>query len=177
MALDDRSRPPARQPQTFADLFLREWPRVVGIAQQIMHSPSRSEEVAQEAFLAFYRRFGDDLPERPGAWLHRAAAHGALNVLRGEDRRRLREEREARLDAQSAPDPGDLVAAREEVLQVRRALLRLKEPQATLLVLRYGGFSYNEIAQALGLPVTQIGTRLRRAELQLRKEIHHAARR
>ncbi len=177
MALDDRGRPPQRQPRTFDELFLQEWPRVVGVAQQITHSLARSEEVAQETFLAFYRRFGDSLPERPGAWLYRAVAHGALNALRGEDRRRLREERDARLAPRSAPDPGDLVAAREEVLLVRRALLRLREPQATLLALRYGGFSYNEMAQALGLPVTQIGTRLRRAELQLRKEIDHAARR
>ena len=174
MALEETGRTPARQPQTFDELFLREWPRAVRIAQQITHSLSRSEEVVQEAFLAFYRRFDGEVPEQPGPWLYRAAAHGALNALREDGRRRLREEHEARLDAASSPDPGDLVAAREEVQAVRLALSRLQEGQATLLALRYSGFSYNEIAQTTGLPVSQIGTRLRRAELRLRKEMDHA---
>lgn len=177
MALDGTGKPPARQPQAFDELFLREWPRLVRIAQQITHSPSRSEEVAQEVFLAFFRRFGDDLPENSGSWLYRAAAHGALNALRGEGRRRLREERDARLSRESAPDPSELVAAREEIQTVRTALGRLQATQATLLALRYSGLSYNEIAQTMGLPVGQLGTRLRRAELRLRKEMDHAARR
>ncbi len=177
MALDDTGKPHGRDSQTFEELFLQEWPRVVGIAQQITRSAAQSEEVAQEAFLAFYRRFGDALPDRPAAWLHRAVAHGALNLLRGEGRRRLREERGTRLEAGDAPDPGDLMAAQEEILLVRTALGRLREAEATVLALRYSGFSYNEIAQATGLPVSQIGTRLRRAELRLRKEIDYAARR
>ncbi len=176
MALDETGSPPARQPEAFDDLFVSEWPRVARIAQQITHSASRSEEVAQEVFLAFYRRFGDALPERPASWLYRAAAHGALNAVRGEGRRRQREEREARLTVASAPDPGELAAAREEIRAVRSALGRLGEAQATLLALRYSGLSYNEIAQAMGVRVGQIGTRLRRAELRLRKEMDHASR-
>ncbi len=175
MALDETGKP-VRQPEAFDDLFAREWPRLVRIAQQITHSASRSEEVAQEVFLAFYRRFGDMLPERPAAWLHRAAAHGALNAVRGGERRRLREQRDARMAVPSAPDPGELVAAREEIRAVRAALGRIGENQATLLALRYGGLSYNEIAQAMGVRVGQIGTRLRRAELRLRKEMDHAPR-
>jgi RNA polymerase sigma factor (sigma-70 family) len=176
MALDETGRRPSRQRDGFDGVFLKEWPRVVRVAQQITHSPSRSEEVAQEVFLAFYRRFGDELPEHAGAWLYRAAAHAALNDVRGEGRRRLREAREARMEDPSVPDPGELVAAREEVGTLRQALARLREAEATLLALRFSGLSYNEIAQTLDVPVSQIGTRLRRAELRLRKEMDHVAR-
>ena len=176
MSLEETGSPPTRRPRTFDELFLSEWPRVVRVARQITHSQSWSEEVAQEVLLAFYRRFGADFPERPGPWLYRAAAHGALNELRGEGRRRVREERDARLWDRGAPDPGDLVATREEIAELRRSLTRLKQGEATLLALRYSGFSYNEIAQTMGLPVGQIGTRLRRAELRLRKEMDHATR-
>ena len=176
MALDETGRLPARQPEGFDGVFLKEWPRVVRIAQQITHSASRSEEVAQEVFLAFYRRFGVEPPERPGPWLYRAAAHTALNEVRGEGRRRLREAREAPTEYQGGPDPGELALAREEIEAVRSALGRLRQAEATLLALRYGGLSYNEIAQAMDVPVAQIGTRLRRAELRLRKEMDHVAR-
>jgi len=174
MPLDDRGR--SRDDDAFDELFVREWPRVVRIAQQITHSLPRSEEVAQDVFLAFHRRFPDELPERPGAWLHRSCARAALNDVRSERRRRSREEREARLGTVPAPDPGEVAAAREEVRAVREALGRLKAGQAELLALRYGGLSYNEIAQATGVPVGQIGTRLHRAEMSLRREMQHAAR-
>lgn len=176
MALDETGKVSARQPQGFEELFLSEWPRVARVAQQITRSSAQGEEVAQEVFLAFYRRFGEAWPEHPAAWLCRAAAHTALNAVRGEGRRRAREDREGRSAAAPAADPGELLAAREEARALRGALGRLREEQATLLALRYSGFSYNEIAQVTGTPIGQIGTRLRRAELALRKEYGDAAR-
>jgi RNA polymerase sigma-70 factor (ECF subfamily) len=40
-----------------------------------------------------------------------------------------------------------------------------------VLVLRYSGLSYVEIAEAMGVKTTHIGTMLRRAERALRKEV------
>src|SRR5207249_3848053 len=54
---------------------------------------------------------------------------------------------------------------------VRQALRRLPERSASVLVLRYSGLSYAEVAEALGVGVGQIGTLLRRAEERLRKEL------
>ncbi len=48
---------------------------------------------------------------------------------------------------------------------------RLKRRHAALLILRYSGLSYSEVATALAIPVSQVGVRLRRAEAALRKEV------
>jgi len=46
----------------------------------------------------------------------------------------------------------------------------LKKPQSQLLILRSHGLTYHEIAQALDINPTSIGTLLRRAEEAFRKE-------
>jgi RNA polymerase sigma-70 factor (ECF subfamily) len=59
--------------------------------------------------------------------------------------------------------------------EVRAALARLNPKQASVLVLRYSGLSYAEVAEALGVRVGQVGTLLRRAEAALKKEMSHAS--
>jgi RNA polymerase sigma-70 factor (ECF subfamily) len=58
----------------------------------------------------------------------------------------------------------------EEQDRVRLVLARLKKPQSQLLILRSHGLTYDEIAQALDINPTSIGTLLRRAEEAFRKE-------
>jgi RNA polymerase sigma-70 factor (ECF subfamily) len=53
--------------------------------------------------------------------------------------------------------------------QVRAALARLKPKQGQLLLLRQMGFSYRELAEALGVSPNSIGTLLARAEKAFRK--------
>jgi len=161
---------------SFEGLFSGEWPKVARIAQRILGDQGRAEEVAQDVFLAFYQRFGGDIPSAPGPWLYAAAAHAALNTLRGDGRRQRREESDVRASVTTAPDPALVAEAAEDRRELRQALRRLKPQSAKLLALRYSGLSYNEIAQTLELPVAQVGTRLRRAEMQLRKEMQHEAR-
>jgi len=58
---------------------------------------------------------------------------------------------------------------------IRDALSRIPGRHAAVLVLRYSGLSYTEMAAALGVPVNTVGTRLRRAEARLRKEVGDAS--
>lgn len=163
----------------FDRLFLAEYARVVGIAHRILRDADEAEDVAQEVFYAFLRRHPADA-SYAAAWLYQAAAHTALNVIRGKRRRSHREQTEAQQherlhsDRQSALDPQGAAIRTEEQQEVRRALARLPEKSATVLALRYSGLSYAEIAGALGVGVNQVGTLLRRAEEMIRKELHHA---
>ena len=59
------------------------------------------------------------------------------------------------------------------LLLVGSALGKLRPATAALLALRYSGLSYAEVATALGIPVDQVGTRLRRAQEAFRKEVLH----
>jgi RNA polymerase sigma factor (sigma-70 family) len=159
---------------TFDELFLAEYGRVVGIARRILGDGHEAEDVAQDVFCDFYRRHPADAPYA-APWLYRAAAHTALNVVRGKKRRRRREESDvldqSRLGLSAADDPEESIRIAEQRKEVRVALARLPEKSAAVLALRYSGLSYAEVAAALGVRTNAIGTLLRRAEAALRKEM------
>ena len=156
----------------FERLFRAEYGRVVAVAARVLGSGSQADDVAQDAFLALHRRHCSDQPWA-GGWVCAAAAHLALNVLRA-DRRRNRRER-----ASSEPverlDPAATVELASDRRVVRAALARLSRRSATVLVLRHSGFSYAEIAAAVGVKQGAVGTMLRRGESALRKEVDRAS--
>jgi len=126
--------------------------------------------VAQEVFIDFHRLHSASAQYAP-AWLHRAAAHAALNRLRGARRRQRREVSQATDESTQSVDPQKQVEVNEDRRRVRQALARLAPKPAAVLVLRASGLSYAEVAQALGVGTGQVGTLLRRAESALRKEV------
>ena len=156
----------------FERLFRAEYARVVGIAHRVLADQAEAEDVAQEVFVSFYRAHPADVAYAP-AWLHAAAAHAALNALRGRDRRMRREAAHAiPLEAPAtSDDPADAAVASETRDEVRAILARLPERSAAMLALRYAGLSYAEIAAALGVRASSVGTLLRRAEDAFRREL------
>ena len=127
------------------------------LAYSVVGDSQAAQDVAQEVFLAAYRRFPGDY-ERAAGWVRVAAVHTALNVIRGERRRGRRE-----LLVQvvgSLPSAEDIVIDRESRAEVRRVLRRLPRRSAAVLVMRHGGMSYVEIAEALGVKVGTVGTLL-----------------
>lgn len=155
----------------FERLFRTEYGRVVGIALRVTGDRARAEDVAQDAFLALHRRHCSDQPWA-AAWVCAAAAHGALNAVRG-DRRRGRREHLAATDAASS-DPAVAVERADDARLVRAALRALSPRMATVLVLRHSGLSYAEVAAAMKVKQADVGTMLRRAESALRKEVDRA---
>jgi RNA polymerase sigma factor (sigma-70 family) len=152
----------------FESFFRNHYRAVVRLAQSVVGDPQGAQDVAQDVFLAAYRRFPDDY-ERAAGWVRVAAVHTALNLLRGE---RRRDRRQLRVHVvNSLPSVEDTVMDRERRADVRRVLRRLPRRSAAVLVMRHGGMSYAEIAEALGVKVGNVGTLLRRAECALRKEM------
>ena len=159
---------PALSP-SFESLFRREYARVAAIAQRVVRDADEAEDVAQDVFVSFYRKHPADAGYAP-AWLHAAAAHTALNAIRSRERRGRRETAHA-YDVDQTVDPQRAAEDAETRDEVRAALARMDERAASLLALRYSGLSYDEIAAALGLRKTSIGTLLSRAEEAFRKEV------
>jgi RNA polymerase sigma factor (sigma-70 family) len=160
-------------PTGFERLFADEYTRVTLIARRILGDAAAAEDVAPEVFLDLHRRFGDDPGAHAPGWLHAATAHSALNTLRGRRRRAAREERSAH-EPRREEDPQAAVELAETRRAVRASLDRIPRWHATVLALRYSGLSYAEVATALGIGVNGVGTRLRRAEACLRKEVGDA---
>ncbi|MDQ6847154.1 MAG: sigma-70 family RNA polymerase sigma factor [Candidatus Dormibacteraeota bacterium] len=169
------SAPPAAAMTTdlaFERVFRAEYAKVVAIAARVLGDRARGEEVAQDAFLALHRRQCSE-QAWAGGWVCAAAAHMALNVLRG-DRRRGRREQLASAPTE-AIDPAMTVERGDDGRVLRIALERLPQRAATVLVLRHSGLSYAEVAAAMGVKQNDVGTMLRRAEAALRKEVERAA--
>jgi len=148
-------------------IYRAQYPRIVGIAGRVLGDRGQAEDVAQEAFLGLART---TMPAdaAPG-WLAVAAAHLALNALRG-DARRSRRERVVAVPEQ-VEDVAERVVTDDSRARVRAALVRLPRTQGLVVVLRHSGLSYQEIATALDLPAGSVGTTLRRAEAAVRKEL------
>jgi RNA polymerase sigma factor (sigma-70 family) len=152
----------------FESFFRDHYRTVVRLAYSVVGDSQGAQDVAQDAFLAAYRRFPGDYEQAAG-WVRVAAVHTALNVLRGE---RRRDKRQLLVQVvTSLPIAEDTVIDRESRAEVRRVLRRLPRRSAAVLVMRHGGMSYVEIAEALGVKVGNVGTLLRRAESALRKEM------
>ncbi len=169
----DQDRP--LTPLGFERFFRSNYPVVMRIASSVVGDSHLAQDVAQDAFIAAQRRF----PEPEGcdhaaAWVRTAAAHLALNAVRGR-RRRYDHQQRGGVDV-SPPGPEDVVLDRESGAELRTALSRLPRHAATVLLLRHSGLSYADVAQAMDVKVNQVGTMLRRAEAALRKEVEHGAR-
>ena len=103
------------------------------------------------------------------SWLYRIAANAALDALR-------RERPAAEIDQGSLADPAagpeGTVEQDQRAAQVRRAIAQLSEPLRMVLILReYQELTYQEIADALDIPVGTVMSRLNSARALLRKEL------
>lgn len=94
-----------------------------------------------------------------------------LNSIR-DWKRREQYELQAGRWALEEPDqlsPAELLAKEEERRLVRMVLSSMNERRAQLLILRYSGLSYKEIASTLDLAPASIGPLLVRAEREFKK--------
>jgi RNA polymerase sigma factor (sigma-70 family) len=170
-----RSSPPQASVPSFEEFFREQYPAVVRIAFGVVGDAQAAQDVAQDVFISAFQRFSDPrASDHACAWVRVAAAHTALNAIRGERRR----DRRQQLSAVGVPPmgPEETVLDRESQAEVRRALSRLPRRAATVLVLRHNGLSYAEVAEAMNVKVGHVGTMLRRAESALRKELQNASR-
>src|SRR3984893_4817420 len=120
--------------ESFEALFSAEYGRVTGIANRVLADPHEAEDVAQEVFIDFNRLHSASAPYA-AAWLYRAAAHKALNGVRGRRRRERRELSQATDETSRTMDPQHVLEVTEDRRQVRQALARLSPKPAAVLVL------------------------------------------
>ena len=158
----------------FEDLFLRYYPQVYRVLFGVVGNAQEAEDLVQETFIVLYRR-PPRLPNATalGPWLYRVAVNRGYNALRGARRARLRVE-QLPIDAAQPDDPAAEYLRREERARVRLTLARLAERDAKLLLLRYAGLSYAEIAAAMEVAAGSVGTLLVRAERAFTKAYGHA---
>jgi RNA polymerase sigma factor (sigma-70 family) len=151
----------------FEATFEAQYPRIARLIARVVHDPARAEELAVDVFWKLWRK-SSDVGENVDAWLSRAAVCAGLDELRKQTRRARYERFASWLRA--PPTPEALHSATEEQARVRAVLIILDRRQAEMLLLRSDGLGYREIAQALEVSPTSVGTLLSRAQESFRKE-------
>jgi RNA polymerase sigma-70 factor (ECF subfamily) len=162
---------PADREAAFEAAFNEHYARVYGVLFRLMGDRAAAEDLTVETFWRLWQRTPRPTDNLAG-WLYRVAVRLGYNALRAA-RRRARYELEAgteALDSNAPPDPAEAVELAERREQVRAALRRLPERDATLLLLRSAGLSYKELAAALGVAPGSVGTLLARASEAFERE-------
>lgn len=144
-------------------LFEEAFPPLHRYCVRLTGDPDVAQDVAQEAFVRLVRDQVQGPPAALRGWLFRVAGNLIRDRYRvTENRRRLLEEHPVAPDG--PPNPEMELERRQTVDGVRRALDQLSERDKTLLLMREEGFSYQEMADAVGVKATSIGTLLARAQ-------------
>jgi RNA polymerase sigma factor (sigma-70 family) len=131
-----------------------------------------AEDVTQEVFLRLHGQL--DQAQRGGmlrGWLLRVTANVARNLLRTRRRATVRDEAFGVEMMQTAGSvaPDDELTRKVEIAKAQRALGKLKEPLRSCLLLRHEGLAYREIATALGIKESSVGSLIVRGRSKFMK--------
>lgn len=160
--------------EALAEVYRRHAGSAYALARRLLRNAALAEEVVQELFIRLW-----DKPERfdPSRGSLRAFllsdTHGrALDLIRSEDSRRRREEREAQLVPVDSRDLEAEVWALVSSETVRDSLSRLSEHERRAIELAYfDGQTYQEVAQTLGEPEGTVKSRIRSGLKRLRTDL------
>ncbi|MCP4304106.1 MAG: SigE family RNA polymerase sigma factor [bacterium] len=153
--------------EDFESFYQRQYPRAVGLAYALAGKRHLAEEIAQDAFIAGYRRW-DRISryERPELWLRRVVVNRSTSVLR----RRMTEVKAIpRLRAASESMP-PLEPNSDAVWDSVRDLPRRQAQTVALFYLE--DLPIEQIADILECSPGSVKTHLRRARERLGHKLH-----
>jgi RNA polymerase sigma-70 factor (ECF subfamily) len=134
-------------------------------------SAAEAEELTQEVYFKLWENLHR---YNPGSNFMAWAWRVAKNLLIDSYRRCYRERSAAWLDPEiidrlpASDDPHEESVRRQRLRIISAGLRQLPEELATLILMRdFSGLSYQEIAEALELPIGTVKSRLNRARLEL----------
>ena len=153
--------------EAFAELVRRHVNLVHSAALRQVRSPQLAEEVAQCAFLKLARQAGQFAPDTVlAAWLYQVTRREAVDVIRREARRQLREQIATEMNITNATD-ADWTHI-EPLLD--EAMCALEESDRTVILLRYfENKSLREVGATLGTSDDAAQKRVSRAIERLRE--------
>lgn len=157
----------------FETLFKDNWPFVYRLLYRLVGDPAEAEDLALETFFRLYQHHPSSQSEfNLGGWLRKVATNLGLHSIRGFKRRERYEMSAGKGVLEEMPEnhPAEILAQEEERRLARMALAKMNDRQAQLLILRYSGLAYKEIAQTLGLSPSSVGPLLLRAEREFEKQ-------
>ncbi|HEY0172579.1 MAG TPA: sigma-70 family RNA polymerase sigma factor [Pyrinomonadaceae bacterium] len=157
---------------------VRRWERkIFALAYGILGSPEDARDASQETFIAAYRNLQGFRGEaKVSSWLHRIAVNQCISR-----QRRARVRAETALEDETGADGGGLLKtataespagateSKQRAEAVRRAVASLpQELREVVLMKEFEELTFQEIAEALQVPLSTVKSRLYTALRQLR---------
>ena len=159
------------QAEAFGELVRIHQTSIFNVCYRMTGERREAEDLAQEAFIRAYERIGTFDVERPfGPWMRRVAANVCLNHLSAQkpEEAEFDDEREV----VNAPSKEASREVQEEAEQIRMALASLPSHYRAVIELRhYQELSYDEIAAAMKIPLSDVKSHLFRARKLLAEKL------
>lgn len=157
-----------RDAQTFLQVIEEHKAIIYKVANSYCRNGDSREDLVQEIILQLWLSFARyDGQFKLSTWMYRIALNVSISFYRKEYRR----------NSINQPLPGEILhlqedssPLREEVAKLYRFIRELKEMDRAVMLLYLEGNSQQEIADVLGLTVTNISTKVFRIRQQLKKE-------
>jgi RNA polymerase sigma-70 factor, ECF subfamily len=166
----------------FQELVERNHARVIGLIYRFINDASDAEDLAQEVFLRIYRaRVGYKPTAKFSTWMFRITANVSLNALRSRANRRDDVSIDQMAEGSEAPraipdldghQPDYHLHKQELQEKVQEAIQALPEKQQVAVVLnKYEGMSYADIARTIGCSTMAVKSLLARARDNLKERL------
>lgn len=138
-------------------------------ALSIVKDQAEAADVTQEVCIKVWRQWKEVAKvDNLEAWCMRLTRNQAIDALRSKHRRTGSLD-QARFEEGDFPTPYELAASNDGMGHIRRYMERLPEKQRLVMQLRdIEELSYQEISEALEMPLNQVKINLYRARQQMR---------
>ena len=149
--------------------------RVYNLAARIIGDRTAAEDISQETFISAHRAIGGFRGGSLRAWLLRIASNLSYDFIRASRRRPEQSLDESMLNPGFAvpsrePSPEQMAERGELSAEIQRAILSVPMDQRTVLVLvDVQGLSYEEAAEASGVSLGTVKSRLSRARSRVQE--------
>lgn len=167
--------------EAFRELVVRYQSRVIGTIYRMVHDPEAARDLTQEVFVKAFTRLNTYDARYPfKVWITRIATYHTIDFLRRkrpeypEIRDEQHPDRPGVIDMASSkePTPEERIWRKERAGIISRALQSLDPKLRAVVVLRhYEDLNYDEIADALNIPLGTVKNRLFRAREKLQELI------